>query len=312
MSNYLNEYLITGGSGMVGKSFEKLLPDAVFISSGDYDLRKNSQVSEMFEKYKPQKVIHLASRVGGVLANMTHLGEFYYDNIMINTNVLENCRVHGVEKVISCLSTCIYPDKVIYPLTEEQIHNGPPHVSNYTYAYTQRMIEIQSKAYREQYGCNFICISPNNLFGKYDNFDLENSHVIPAIIRKIYDAKKENKGVTFWGDGSPLREFTYVDDIPEICLFLMDNYDSSDAINIGNTGEISIKEIVNKVSHYFNFDNEVQWDKSKPNGQFRKPSDNSKLLSLGWDESKYSNFDDSLDETCRWFEKNYPNIRGIK
>jgi GDP-L-fucose synthase len=311
MKKYLNEYLITGGSGMVGKSFVKHLPDAVYISSKDFDLRSPEQTHEMFLKYRPRIVIHLASRVGGVLANMNNLGTFYYDNIMINTNVLEGCRVHNVEKTLSCLSTCIYPDDVNYPLTEDQIHNGPPHSSNYTYAYAKRMIEIQSMAYRQQYNCNFICVSPNNLFGKHDNFDLENSHVIPAIIRKIHDAKRNKTNVTFWGTGEPLREFTYVDDIPNICLFLLNSYNCSNVINIGNTGEISIKHVVDKVSEYFDFNNQIEWDTSKPSGQYRKPSDNSKLINLGWNPNDYSNFDKSLVETCRWFEDNYPNIRGI-
>jgi GDP-L-fucose synthase len=308
----MNEVLITGGSGMVGVSFKSTLPNAIYISSKDFDLREKEQVHTMFAAYKPKRVIHLASRVGGVLANMNNLGSFYYDNVMINTNVLEACRLFEVEKVLSCLSTCIYPDKSTYPLTEEQIHSGPPHSSTYTYAYAKRMLEIQSRSYRHQYGCNFICMSPNNLFGKYDNFDLEDSHVIPAIIRKIYESKLKNKEAVFWGDGEPLREFTYVEDVPHISMFLMENYDNPEPINIGNTGETTIREIVNKVSDYFKFENRIIWDKTKPNGQPRKPSDNSKLLNLGWDPKNYSDFDESLIKTCKWFEKTYPNIRGIK
>jgi GDP-L-fucose synthase len=308
----MNEVLITGGSGMVGASFKSTLPNAIYISSKDFDLREKEQVYTMFAAYNPKRVIHLASRVGGVLANMNNLGSFYYDNIMMNTNVLEACRVFKVEKALSCLSTCIYPDKSTYPLTEDQIHNGSPHSSNYTYAYTKRMLEIQSRSYRHQYGCNFICMSPNNLFGKYDNFDLEDSHVIPAIIRKIYESKLKNKDAMFWGDGEPLREFTYVEDIPHISMFLMENYDSPEPINIGNTGEIAIREIVNKVSDYFKFKNKIIWDRTKPSGRLRKPSDNSKLLNLGWDPKNYSDFDESLVETCKWFEKAYPKVRGIE
>tara|TARA_Y100000593_G_scaffold94499_1_gene193853 strand:+ start:5803 stop:6738 length:936 start_codon:yes stop_codon:yes gene_type:complete len=310
--SYLTKYLITGGSGMVGSSFKEILPHAVYISSKDYDLRDKLQTNAMFEKYRPKYVIHLAARVGGVLANMNNLGSFFYDNVMMNTNVLEASREYGVEKVLSCLSTCVYPNNVVYPLTEEQIHNGPPHDSNYTYAYTKRMLQVQSRAYREQYGCNFICMSPNNLFGKHDNFDLENSHVIPAIIRKIYEAKQKNQNAVFWGDGAPLREFTYAKDIAYISLFLLENYNGTEAINVGNTREISIKEVVQMVAEYFGYKNEIVWDTKKPMGQFRKPSDVSKLEALGWNNKKYSDFKESLHETCKWFEEEYPNLRGVE
>lgn len=308
---YLNEFLITGGSGMVGNSFKKVLPDAIYVSSKDCNLTSQEETSDLFLKHKPKYVIHLAARVGGVMANMNNLGSFYYDNVMMNTNVLECSRVHGVKKLISCLSTCIYPDKVEYPLSEDKIHLGPPHQSNYSYAYTKRMIEVQSRAYREQYGCDFICMSPNNLYGTHDNFDLENSHVIPAIIRKIYEAKLNNKKAIFWGDGTPLREFTYADDIPEISLYLLENYNNSSAINVGNTKEISIKQVVDMVARYFNFDGEILWDTTKPMGQIRKPSDNSKFISLGWSNNRYTKFEIGLKETCKWFTINYPNVRGV-
>lgn len=296
---------------MVGNSFKKVLPDAIYVSSEDCNLTSQQETSELFLKYKPKYVIHLAARVGGVMANMNNLGSFYYDNVMMNTNVLECSRVNGVKKLISCLSTCIYPDKVEYPLSEDKIHLGPPHQSNYSYAYTKRMIEVQSRAYREQYGCDFICMSPNNLYGTHDNFDLENSHVIPAIIRKIYEAKLNNKKAIFWGDGTPLREFTYSDDIPEISLYLLENYSNSSAINVGNTKEISIKQVVDMVANYFDFDGEVFWDTTKPMGQIRKPSDNNKFVSLGWNNDRYTKFEIGLKETCKWFTMNYPNVRGV-
>jgi GDP-L-fucose synthase len=309
---YLNDFLITGGSGMVGKSFLDKLPNAIYVSSKQYDLRDPIQANNMFEEYRPRFVIHLAARVGGVLANMNNLGSFYYDNVMINTNVLESARIFETEKLLSCLSTCIYPDKVTYPLTEDQIHNGTPHQSNFSYAYTKRMIEIQSKAYKAQYGCNFISMAPNNLFGQFDNFSLEGSHVIPAMIRKIYEAKLNNTRAEFWGDGTPLREFTYSQDIPDVALFLLEKYDSPDVINVGNSHEVSIKYAVSKVQEYFDFDGEIFWDTTKPMGQFRKPSSNKKLLDLGWQEENYTSMEKGLKETCEWFIMNYPNnIRGV-
>lgn len=310
---YLNDFLITGGTGMVGKGFLDKLPNAIYVSSKQYDLRDPVQTNNMFEEYRPRFVIHLAAKVGGVLANMNNLGSFYYDNVMINTNVLESARIFEVEKLLSCLSTCIYPDQVKYPLTEDQIHNGSPHESNFSYAYTKRMIEIQSKAYKQQYGCNFISMAPNNLFGKSDNFSLEGSHVIPAMIRKIYEAKLNNTRAEFWGDGTPLREFTYYKDIPDISLFLLEKYDSPDVINVGNSHEVSIRYAVGKVQEYFDYDGEIFWNRTKPMGQFRKPSSNKKLLDLGWKEENYTSMEKGLKETCEWFIMNYPNnIRGIE
>jgi GDP-L-fucose synthase len=308
----MNSFLITGGSGMVGTAFKKLLPNAIYISSQDYDLRERNQVDEMYTKYKPEYVIHLASRVGGVLANMQNLGDYYYDNIMINTNVLDGAKEFKVKKLLSCLSTCVYPDNAVYPLTEEQIHSGAPHSSNYAYAHTKRMIDIQSRAYRQQFGCNFISMTPNNLFGENDNFDLLDSHAIPAMIRKIYEAKQANTDVIMWGDGTPLREFTYIDDICRISLFLLSNYDNIEPINIGTTGEQTISEVANKIASYFDFTNNIIWDTSKPKGQHRKPSDNSKLLQLGWKPEQFTKFDDALQQTCKWFSDQYPNVRGVK
>tara|TARA_R110002074_G_scaffold191886_2_gene357750 strand:+ start:123 stop:599 length:477 start_codon:yes stop_codon:yes gene_type:complete len=155
-------------------------------------------------------------------------------------------------------------------------------------------------------------MAPNNLFGQFDNFNLEDSHVVPATIRKIYEAKLNNTRAEFWGDGTPLREFTYSKDIPEISLFLLRDYNSPNVINVGNSHEVSIKYIVDKVKEYFDYDGEVFWDKTKPMGQFRKPSSNQKLLDIGWKKESYTSLEKGLKETCEWFKMNYPNIRGIK
>ena len=204
---------------MVGSAFRDLAPDAIFISSDHCDLRSSSQAKSLFNTTKPDYVIHLAAKVGGVKANTEYLGDFYRENLLINTNVLECCRVNDVKKVVSLLSTCVYPDNVSYPLTEEQIHNGEPHPSNFAYAYAKRMLDVQSRSYRKQYGCSFITAIPNNLYGPHDNFHLEDSHVIPAMIRKIWEAKLKNENVILWGDGTPLREFTYSEDVGKILFY---------------------------------------------------------------------------------------------
>ena len=297
---------------MVGHAFRDLLPDAAYISSADYDLRDIHATRQMYADHNPDFVIHLAAKVGGVSANFNYLADFYCENIQINTNVLHAAYESGVKKVVSLLSTCIYPDNVSHPLTEDQIHNGVPHYSNYGYAHAKRMLDVQSRAYRDQYNCNFITAVPNNLFGENDNFHLEDSHVIPALIRKMYEAKINNCDVTLWGDGAPLREFTYAQDLAKIMLFLLENYDGRDPINIGNTKEYSIKELAETIAEILEFRGDILWDTTKMSGQYRKPSDNSKLLELGWKKEDYSNFYESLTSMCKWFIMNYSNARGIQ
>ena len=307
----MTDILITGGSGMLGSSFKEFVPNAIFVSGSMCDLKKIEDVECLFAEKTPKYVIHLAAKVGGLKANLNNLGSFYYENIIINSNVLEASRKFNVKKVVSLLSTCVYPDKITYPLTEEQIHNGKPHDSNYGYAYAKRMLDVQSQAYRDQYGCNFITAIPNNLFGENDNFDLENSHLIPAIIRKVHEAKMNNSDIMLWGDGSPLREFTYSKDLAKIILFLLNNYDGREPINVGNTNEYSVKYVAEVIAKIMKFKGNIIWDPSQPKGQHRKPSSNKKLLDLNWDLKSYTSLEESLQNTCDWFVENYPNVRGV-
>ena len=293
--------LVTGGSGMIGHAFRSILPDGIYVSSKDYDLRKPEDALKMYKDHKPDRVVHLAAKVGGVAANSNYLADFYTENVQINTNVLHGAFINEVPKVASILSTCVYPDKASYPLTESQIHNGPPHYSNYAYAHAKRMLDIQSQAYRDQYGCNFITVVPNNLYGPHDNFHLEDSHLIPAIIRKIYEAKQNDDSVTLWGDGSPLREFTYSEDLAKIILMLLGEYEGRHPINAGNTAEYSVKEVALMIADILQYTGNINWDTTKPLGQFRKPSDNSKVVSLGWKTSDYTSLRNGLEATCACF-----------
>lgn len=305
--------LITGGTGMVGSAFRNIATkhDLVLIGSSDFDLTDYQSARFAIIEHNPDAIIHLAARVGGVKGNSDYVADFYSDNIRINTNVLLAAHSLGVGKVLSLLSTCIYPDNAIYPLTEEQIHNGPPHQSNFGYAYAKRMLEVQSRAYQQQYGSNFITAVPNNLFGEHDNFDLENGHVIPAIIRKVYEAKQSGSDIVLWGDGTPLREFTYSKDLAKILLFLLERYNKIEPINVGNTIEHSIKDVAVIIADILDYQGDITWDTSKPKGQMKKPSDNSRLLNMGWNKEDYSDFRISLEKTCQWFLDNYPSIRGI-
>lgn len=307
--------LVTGGTGMVGCAVLRCLPEdysVTAVSSKEYNLTDPIKVRKMFREVRPTKVIHLAAKVGGVKANTEYVVDFFNENILINTNVLMAAHKYNVQHVVSLLSTCVYPDErwVNYPLTEAQLHNGPPHGSNFGYAYAKRMAEVQSRAYRQQYGRNYITAIPNNIFGSQDNFDFEAGHVVPAVIRKIFEAKKNGTVASFWGDGSPLREFTYADDIAQ-CLLKMigeptgELYESEIPCNIGTNEEISIKQLVDMVCEIFDYHGEVQWDTTKPAGQKRKPSRKGRIT------HQYKTLYDGLKETCRWFEINYPNVRGV-
>jgi len=305
--------LVTGGTGMVGTALRDILPDATYISSVEQDLRGPQSARFAMVAYKPDVVIHLAAKVGGVKSNTDYVADFYSDNVLINTNVLNAAHAFGVKKVVSLLSTCVYPAEVKYPLTEDQIHNGEPHHSNFGYAYAKRMLDVQSRAYRQQHGCNFICAVPNNLYGENDNFDLENGHVIPALIRKIWEAKINNiPFVETWGDGTPLREFTYSGDIAKILMFLLENYNEPDPINIGATAEYSIEEVVSLLCKFLGYEGAIRWNTDMPMGQYRKPSSNKRLLDLGWSERKYTTLKKGLKKTCDWFIMNYSNVRGIE
>ena len=297
---------------MIGSSFRECLPNTIYMSSKDCDLKSLEQACDFISDHEPSKVIHLAARVGGVNANSSYLGEFYFENNLININTLEACRRNNVDKVLSLLSTCIFPDKVTYPITEEQLHNGEPHSSNFAYAYAKRMLDVQSRAYRKQYGCNFITAIPNNLYGENDNFDLEQGHVIPAIIRKVHEAKMNGSPVTLWGDGSPLREFTYSKDLAKVLVFLLDNYNGEHPINIGTNEEISVKQIAEIICQELDYSGDIIWDTKMPAGQFRKPSDKSKIESLGWSQDKYVSVASGLKRTCEWFLNEYPDVRGVK
>ena len=302
--------LVTGGTGMVGRALQKVLPSATYIGS-KYDLTKYDEVVRLFERERPDYVIHLAARVSGMKGNATAVAEHYTENVLINTNVLEAARIYGVKKLLSVLSTCVYPDNVAYPMVEEYIHNGEPHSTNLGYGYSKRMLDVQSRAYRRQYGCNFVNIVPNNLFGENDNFHLVESHVIPSVIRKIYEAKKSGSPtVTLWGSGNPKREFTYSGDLAKIIVYMMENYNEDYPINVGNPGEYTIKELADNIKKILDYDGTIEWDTTESDGQYRKPSSNAKFLDYNWEDT-YVDFYDGLEKTCEWFVKNYPNVRGV-
>ena len=297
--------LITGGSGLVGSAFNI---NAIKWSSKDVNLINFEKTLQAITNLMPEYVIHTAGKVGGLLGNMNNKGQFFYENIMINTNVLESARLTNVKKVVSFLSTCVFPDNVKYPLTEDQIHNGEPHNSNYPYAYAKRMLDVQSRAYREQYDCNYICVIPTNIYGPNDNFNLKNGHVLPSLIHKCYLAKQNNEDFVIWGSGKPLREFIYSKDIAQLSLWALENYNEEEPIIFSTSEEISIGDVAQIIAKYMNFKGNIIFDKSKPDGQFRKPSLNKKLMKY-IPEYKFTSIEDGLQETIEWFCQNYSNVR---
>lgn len=305
----MEKILVTGANGLIGSAVKRLkLPGMAFAGRKDADLTSFNETKALLEKIKPTRVIHLAAQVGGIGGNSMHTGEYFRNNIMININVLEAARLCGVKKLISFMSTCVFPDKCNYPLNEKDIHNGPPHPSNFGYAYAKRMLEVQSNAYKHEWGCNFIVAIPTNIYGPNDNWNLVDGHVIPSLIHKCFLAKKNKTALFVWGDGSPLREFVYADDIAALALWALENYDEASPIILSSGTEISIKDLVLLVAKKMNFKGKIIFDSTKPAGQHRKPSDTSKLKKY-LPNFKFTPIEKGIEKTVDWFVTNYPAIR---
>ena len=300
----MTKVLVTGGYGMVGSAMESQIK----LSRETCDLTNPKQTEKLFQLIKPDGVIHCAGKVGGIGGNSNYKGEYFYDNLMINTNVIEASRKAGVKNLVAFLSTCVFPDKVKYPLTVDQIQLGEPHESNYPYAYAKRMADVQIRAYREQYGINYTSIIPSNIYGPNDNFNLDHGHVMPMLIHKLYLAKKNKTDFTVWGSGKPLREFIYSKDIAKIAEWALFNYEGTDPLIISGDEEISIKDLVGLLVDEFKFKGKVVFDKTKPDGQLRKPSDNSKIKEL-LPDFEYTPFEQGIKETVNWFIENYDEAR---
>ena len=298
-----SKLLVTGGNGLVGSAI-----NANIKLGREYNLINPEETLKAFQLHKPTHVIHCAGKVGGLGDNMKYKGEYLYDNIMINTNVIESARKAGVTNLVSFLSTCVFPDNIEYPLTEKKIHLGEPHFSNYPYAYAKRMADIQIRAYREQYDVKYTSAIPCNIYGPNDNFSLEHGHVIPMLIHKLYLAQQNNTDFVIWGSGKPLREFIFSKDVAKLAEWALDNYDESEPIIFSTSNEISIMDLVDLLVKEFKFKGKVIFDNSKPDGQFRKPSDNSKLKSY-LPDFEFTSIEEGIKETVCWFKENYDKTR---
>ncbi|MCH2044145.1 MAG: GDP-L-fucose synthase [Saprospiraceae bacterium] len=296
--------LVTGGTGMVGSMIDADLK----IGRKDCDLTNWQEVNAFFEKHKPEEVIHCAAKVGGIWGNMHYKGDFFRDNILMNTHIIEAARLHGVKRLVAFLSTCVFPDDVEYPLTEQKIHLGKPHTSNDAYAYAKRMTDIQIRAYREQYDVQYTSVIPTNIYGPRDLFDLKNGHVVPSLIHRCYLARENGQDLEVWGSGTPLREFIYSEDVARLSEWALENYNEAEPIIFSTSAENSIKELVEMIVELLHFKGKLIWLSDKPDGQFRKPSDNSKLKAY-LPDFEFTPLYEGLKKTIEWFEENYPNIR---
>jgi len=308
----MKNILITGGSGMVGHALKSIISSSTdryhFISSKDYDLTNIEQTKQMFETIKPDYVIHLAAYVGGLFRNMEQKIDMFEKNLIINYNIVKYSHEYGVKKLVACLSTCIFPDKVVYPITEGQLHNGAPHNSNNSYAYAKRMLEFHISLYRNQYNDNFMCIIPTNIYGEYDNFNLKDAHVIPALIHQCYLAVQNNNNFIVKGTGIPLRQFIYSKDLANIIIKLLYSNKQINNLIISVSNEISIKEIAIKIAKQLNYNKPIQFDETYEDGQFKKTVSNSLLIDT-FNDITFTELDIGLKNTIEWFINHYDIAR---
>ena len=270
------------GSAILRNLQDKGFSNFVLKSSKELDLRDAKAVADFFEEEKPEFVFLAAAKVGGIVANNTYRADFLYENLMIQNNVIHEAYKNKVEKLLFLGSSCIYPKLAPQPLKEEYLLTGILEPTNEPYAIAKIAGIKMCDAYRSQYGCNFISVMPTNLYGPNDNYDLQNSHVLPAMIRKFHEAKLNGTSVELWGTGSPKREFLHADDMAEACVFLMENYNEPGLVNIGTGEDLSIKELAEMIQKITKFEGEIIWDHTKPDGTPRKLMDVSKLHQLGW------------------------------
>ncbi|XP_018010697.1 GDP-L-fucose synthase [Hyalella azteca] len=309
--------LVTGGSGLVGKAIQEFVEYQpsdeetwIFLSSKDADLLDANATKKIFDEHQPTHVIHLAAMVGGLFRNLKYNADFLRNNLLINDNVLKCSKEAGVVKVVSCLSTCIFPDKTTYPIDETMVHNGPPHPSNKGYSYAKRMLDVMNQCYHDQYGLRYTSVIPTNVFGPHDNFSIEDGHVLPGLIHKAYLAKRDAVSLTVWGSGSPRRQFIYSRDLAKLIVWVLKNYSDIDPIilSVDESAEVSIKEAAEMVVKAAGFTGPVEYDTSKADGQYKKTASNAKLRKL-LPDFVFTPMQQAVDETVKWFADNYDVAR---
>ncbi len=303
---------------MVGKAIQQVVADEFsnpneqwyFLSSKDLDLTDYEASKAFLQNLHVTHAIHLAAKVGGLFHNMRNNLGFFRANMAINDNMLKCCHELGVKKVVSCLSTCIFPDDTSYPITEAMVHNGAPHVSNFGYSYAKRMVDVLNQAYQQQYGCQFTSVVPCNVFGPWDNFSLEDGHVLPGLIHKCYMAKLRSEPLPVWGSGKPLRQFIYSLDLARLIVWALRHYDQIRPLilAVGEEDEVSIAEAVGVIVKAMQFSGEVRYDTDRSDGQYKKTASNAKLRSL-YPQFRFTPFQQAIQETVDWFVEHYQQAR---
>jgi GDP-L-fucose synthase len=300
--------LVTGGGGFLGSHLVERLEQAgneVFVArSRDYDLTNAVDTARLFDDARPERVFHLAAEVGGIGANRENPGRYWYANLMMGAHVLELSRLHEVEKLVLAGTVCAYPKFTPVPFNEDDLWNGYPEETNAPYGVAKKSILVGAQSYRQQYGLDSIYLLPANLYGPRDNFDLDSAHVIPALIRKMLDATGE---VVLWGDGSPTREFLYVEDCAEGLLLAADRYDGGEPVNLGTGVETSIRELAETIADLIGFEGEIEWDTSMPNGQPRRQLDAKRAERLFGFTARTS-LHEGLGRTIAWYRESLPTI----
>ena len=307
----MKKYLITGSDGLVGSALKKILGD-----NHVYHTRKNAELTDRkqtldYINYQVKHngvdtIINCAAKVGGVQANMKNNKGFFIDNFLLNNNVIEASFKNEIPNFVNILSTCIFPDEnITYPLTANQINNGAPHHSNHGYAYAKRLAGYETNIVKNVLNSNWVSVIPTNVYGRHDNFHLEEGHMIPAMIHRAYLANKNKEKMVIWGDGSPLRQIIYSDDLAKLILWSLENWEDEEPFMAINPNEITILEIAKEICKNFNInDDDLIFDSEKPKGQHRKPA-----ASNAPSEFKFTELSDGITETINWFLENYPNVR---
>jgi GDP-L-fucose synthase len=297
--------VVTGGSGFLGSHLVELLEadghDVHIVRSKDTDLTDTNAVAQLFEEQRPDRVYHLAAEVGGIGANRDNPGRYWYANLTMGVNILEQARIHATEKVVMVGTICSYPKFAPIPFREDTLWDGYPEETNAPYGVAKKALLVGAQSYREQYGLNSIMLLPVNLYGPRDNFDLQSSHVIPALIRKMVEAQQRGESsVTLWGDGTPTREFLYVEDCARGLFMAGRDYDGAEPVNLGTGIEITIKDLAETVAAATGFDGEIIWDTTKPNGQPRRQLDVTRARERFGFEAEVS-FADGMARTVEWY-----------
>jgi GDP-L-fucose synthase len=307
-----SKILVAGARGLVGSAIVRNLRSKGYTNiiegtRDDIDFTNQDDTERYFCSEEPEYVFLAAAKVGGIMANKTRPAEFIYDNLMIQSNIINAAYNYGIKKLVFLGSSCIYPKHPNIPITEDQLMTGPLEPTNDAYAIAKIAGIKMCQSYRQQYGFDAISLQPTNLYGVNDNFNPESSHVIPGIMRRMHEAKLNGDSqFVCWGDGSPLREFLYIDDMAEACYICMNEYDDSEIINIGTGSDITIKELTEIIAKVIDYRGEIVWDISKPNGTPRKVMNVDKLKSLGW--SPKVGIRQGIYQTYEWFKENYDRI----